>query len=155
MGVEKTHLSFAQAWAVRKGWVAPEVEQMFKRARELSQQMADNPQPYPMLGGLTAFYMFCGQLHTAWEMGQQYFALVQRADDPGRYLHIHALLGKLLDSFREFAAARTHLEQAMTLYTLQQPADRRARRDAGVAPCALLAPVLWTLGYPEQALARS
>ena len=149
------HLPFAQALAVRKGWAAPEVEQVFNRARELGQQMADNPQLYPMLGGLTAFYMFRGQLHTAWEIGQQYFALVQHADDPARRLHVHALLGELLDSFGEFAAARAHFEQAMTLHNLQRPDDRRALHDAGVAPCALLAPVLWTLGYPEQALARS
>ena len=108
------HLPFAQALAVRKGWAAPEVEQVFNRARELGQQMADNPQLYPMLGGLTAFYMFRGQLHTAWEIGQQYFALVQHADDPARRLHVHALLGELLDSFGEFAAARAHFEQAMT-----------------------------------------
>ena len=149
------HLPFAQALAVRKGWSAPEVEQVFNRARELGQQMADNPQLYPMLGGLTAFYMFRGQLHTAWEIGQQYFALVQHTDDPARRLHVHALLGELLDSFGEFAAARTHFEQAMTLHNLQRPDDRHAIHDVGVAPCALLAPVLWTLGYPEQALARS
>jgi predicted ATPase len=59
------HLPFAQGLAVRKGWAALEVEQVFNRARELGQQMADNPQLYPMLGGLTAFYMFRGQLHTA------------------------------------------------------------------------------------------
>jgi predicted ATPase len=37
------HLPFAQALAVQKGWAAPEVEQVFNRARELGQQMADNP----------------------------------------------------------------------------------------------------------------
>jgi DNA-binding winged helix-turn-helix (wHTH) protein/predicted ATPase len=149
------HLPYAQALAVRKGWAAPEVEQVFNRARELSQQLADNPQLYPMLGGLTAFYMFRGQLHTAWEMAQQYLTLVQRVDDPERRLHVHTLLGELLDSFGEFTVARTHFEQAMTLYTLQRSGDRRAIHDAGVAPCALLAPVLWTLGYPEQARAHS
>ena len=110
VGVEKTHLAFAQAWAVRQGWVAPEVEQMFKRARELSQQMADNPQLYPMLGGLTAFYMFCGQLHTALGDGATILHPVQRADDPGLYSYMSTpLLGELLDSFREFSAARTDL----------------------------------------------
>ena len=42
----------------------------------------------------------------------------------------------------------------MTLYGLQPPVDRRTLHDAGVAPGALLAPVLWMLGYPEQALRR-
>ena len=55
----------------------------------------------------------------------------------------------------EFPAARTHFEQAMTLYSLQPPVDRRTLHDAGVAPGALLAPVLWMLGYPEQALTSS
>ena len=59
-----------------------------------------------------------------------------------RRLHVHALLGELLDSFGEFAAARAHFEQAMTLHNLQRPDDRRALHDVGVAPCALLAPVL-------------
>ena len=43
----------------------------------------------------------------------------------------------------------------MTLYGLQPPVDRRTLHDAGVAPGALLAPVLWMLGYPEQALTSS
>ena len=43
----------------------------------------------------------------------------------------------------------------MTLYSLQSPVDRRTLHDAGVAPGALLAPVLWMLGYPEQALRSS
>lgn len=43
----------------------------------------------------------------------------------------------------------------MTLYSLQPPVDRRTRHDAGVAPGALLDPVLWMLGYPEQALTSS
>jgi len=43
----------------------------------------------------------------------------------------------------------------MTLYSLQPPVDRRTLHDAGVAPRRAPRPVLWMLGYPEQALTSS
>jgi predicted ATPase len=149
------HLPYAQALAVRKGWGAPEVEQVFIRAQALGQECEDNPQLCPTLEGLTAVYMFRGQLHRAWEIGQQYFALVQHDANPARRVPVHGLLGELLDSFGEFPAARAHFEQAITGYDPQGHPGSRAIHNVGVTPVALLAPVLWILGYPEQALTRS
>jgi predicted ATPase len=58
---------------------------------------------------------------------------------------------------REPVSARTHLEQGLALYDPQQHHAHATLyvRDPGVVCGVYLAQVLWFLGYPDQALARS
>jgi predicted ATPase len=54
-----------------KGYAAPEVEHAYAQARELSEQIGETPQLFPMLAGLRRFYFVRGELQTARELGQQ------------------------------------------------------------------------------------
>jgi len=145
------------ALMVTRGIVAPEVEQVYARARELAQQVGDAPQLFPLLAGLGAFYRVRGRPQTARELEEQCFSLAQRQRDPALLLQAHVAMGTTLVWLGEVTAARAHLEQAIAL---EDPQQRRALAFAGgidpkVGGGAFLAVDLWLLGYADQALRRS
>jgi TOMM system kinase/cyclase fusion protein len=150
------HTALGVPLRATKGLGAPEVGQVYARARELCQQVEETPQLVPVLRGLWEFYELQGALTTARELGEQLLTLAQRVHAVEFLLVAHNVLGDTLLWLGEFAGARAHLEQGMALYTLQQ---HRAHAflygyDSGVHGLALGALALWHLGYPEQALRR-
>jgi DNA-binding winged helix-turn-helix (wHTH) protein/predicted ATPase len=140
-----------------KGPGAPEVEQTYARARALCQQIGEKPQLFPTLHGLCWFYRSRGALPTARELGEQLYQLAQRDADPTHRLEAHGALGGILFYLGEYDAARTHLEQGITL--TDPTAQRALALRHGVAPgvrcLAVAAPTLWCLGYPAQAVRRN
>jgi predicted ATPase len=137
-----------------RGLGAPEVGQVYARARELCQQVEETPQLFPVLRGLWEFYELQGALPTARQLGEQLLALAQRVQEGELLLVAHNVLGDTLLWLGECAGARAHLEQGMALYNLQQ---HRAHAflygyDSGVHGLSLKAVALWYLGYPDQAL---
>ena len=128
-----------------KGFGAPEVGQLYARARELCQQVEETPQLVPVLRGLWEFYELQGALQTARELGEQLLTLGQRVHEVESLLVAHNVLGDTLVWLGEFAVAREHLEQGITLY---HPPQRRAHTflydyDSGVHGLSLSAWALW------------
>jgi predicted ATPase len=123
----------------------------YGRARELCQQVGETPQLFPVLLGLSAFYMVRAQYPTARALGEQCLQLAQSTQDPACITAIRTLLGDIVFFLGEFPLARAHFEQALALYHRQQP---RAWIDNGVGCFAGAAWLLWVLGYPDQALQR-
>jgi predicted ATPase len=76
-------------------------------------------------------------------------------DDPARLIVAHDALGETLFFLGDFVQSRTHLERVIALYDPQRRKSHRALTDPGVSCLAMLAGVLWMLGYPDQALQRS
>jgi hypothetical protein len=62
-----------------------------------------------------------------------------------------------LHALGELVAARAHFEHALSVYNLRQRGSFIARygADLGDTSLALLALVLWLLGYPDQARQRN
>jgi predicted ATPase len=54
-----------------RGYRAPEVATAYGRARVLCQQVGNTPQLFPVLLGLSAFYMVRAQHQTARVLGEQ------------------------------------------------------------------------------------
>ena len=140
-----------------KGFAAPDTGAAYQRARELCQQVGETPQLFPVLGGLARFYIVRGESQTARELGEQMLSLAQRVHDPAGLAHAHITLGNALFSLREWDAARTHLEQGVAFYNAQQHRSQGFLTEThqGVFGLSCLAQVLWSLGYPDQALQRS
>jgi len=139
-----------------KGFGAPEVGQVYARARALCQQVEETPQLSPVLRGLWEFYELQGELQTARELGEQLLTLAQHVREEELLLVAHHVLGDTLVWLGEFAGARAHLEQGMMLY---HPQQHRAHAflygyDSGVHGLSFGAWALWYLGYPDQALRR-
>ena len=58
------HITLGIPLAATKGFAAPEVGEVFTRARELSQQVSETPQHLSLLQGLFNFYVVRGELQT-------------------------------------------------------------------------------------------
>jgi predicted ATPase len=140
-----------------KGYAAPEVLEIYGRARELCQEVGETPQLFQVLRGLWYFYLIRLALGTARELGEQLLSLAQHLGEPALLLEAHYTLGNTLNYLGEFASARAHLEQGMALYDPQQHRSHAFRygQDPGVACRSYAAVTLWWLGYPDQALHRS
>jgi predicted ATPase len=134
-----------------KGWAAPEVGQVYARARVLCQQMGETPQLFPVLLGLSLFYQVRGELPTARELAEELLSLAQTVQDSALLLQAHVALGTALLHLGELVASREHLEQAIALYNPQQHYSH-GEDDLGVGCRSVAAVSLWELGYPDQAL---
>ena len=65
-----------------KGFGAPEVQHAYDRARELCRQVGETPQLFPVLRGLSTFYIVRAELQTAHELAEELLRLAQSAQDP-------------------------------------------------------------------------
>jgi predicted ATPase len=140
-----------------KGYAAPEVEHAYARARELSQQMGEAPQLFPVLRGLTFFYIVRAEFQTAREIGAQLVRLAQRSQEPPHLLFAYVSLAGILFHLGELAPTQALLEQGMALSNPLQHSSLAVMygQDPGVM-CRSYAPrLLWLLGYADQALQRS
>jgi predicted ATPase len=150
------HLALGAALQIAKGHAAPEVEHAYTQAYALCQQVGETPELVPVLFGLWRFYNTRAQLHTARELGETVLRLAQRAHDPALSVVAHYALGLTSFWLGALPAARMHLTEGIARYTPDQrrtPAFRMGQ-DPGVACRIYAAATLWSLGYPEQALAR-
>jgi class 3 adenylate cyclase/predicted ATPase len=139
-----------------RGFAAPEVEEVFSRARELCQRMGETSQLVPVLRGLWEFYELGAEYQMACELGEQLLTLAQRVQDPALLLVAYDVLGDTSFWLGEFTAAREHLERGIALY---DPRQHRSHGflygyDSGGACLSFVASALWHLGCPDQALTR-
>ena len=149
--------TLGQALIATKGYAASQVEQAYTRAQELCKQVGETPQLFSVLSGLMVFYLRRARYQTARELGEQLLDLAQHQQDPALLLEAYWALGETLIWLGEFAQARTHLEQGITLYA---PQGERFYaflygQDPGVLCQGYAAAALWYLGYPDQARKRS
>lgn len=106
--------------------------------------------------GLITSYVNQGEVHAARELGEQLLSLAERQSDCARLQNAHFSLGFALSRLGEFTLSRSHLEQSLACYT-PQPLTSRASRDLSgiqIGCLIVMAEVLWSLGYPDQALSR-
>ena len=141
-----------------KSWAAPEVENVYLRARELCEQVGETPETFPVLWGLWSFYVSRAAHKAAHELGEHLLRLAHSQQDPALLLEAHYAMGATLFNLGELASARTHLEHGSVLYDSPQHhslAFIYGSLDPGLACLCGTAGGLWHLGYPEQALKRS
>ncbi len=140
------------SYKITKGFSAPEVEQVYRRAQILCEPVGDPLSWACVLWGLHSVYAVRGELVTADQTAQVCLALPQ--DDPILRVTGHCMMGCSLTQTGQFRASRTHLEQARESYT---PAQHDtyiflAGFDLGVFSLANLAHALAFLGLSDQAL---
>jgi predicted ATPase/class 3 adenylate cyclase/ribosomal protein L40E len=150
-------ITLAVPLTLTKGYAAPELEEVYSRARELYQQVGESPQLFPMLVHLWTFYSVKAEYNTARELGAQLMNLAQSAQDPALLIQAHAIRGNTLCFLGELVLARGHLEQAIALYDPQQHQSQAFvyGTDPGVHSLSYATLALWLLGYPEQARKKS
>jgi predicted ATPase len=151
-------LMLAASLQVTKGPSAPEVGSAYTRARALCEQHGDTRQLFVALHGLWLFHHVQADLLAAREAGERLLTMAEDLQDSALLVEARRALGSTVLWQGDFLLARTHLEQAVTLYE-QHPGGSVpwlfGGADPGVVCLCELARVLWLLGYPDQALGRS
>jgi class 3 adenylate cyclase/predicted ATPase len=148
-------IALGTALMATQGYAAPEVERVYARARELCQRVGESRPLLQVLLALGTYYQIRAELQTARALGKQCLSLAQRMHDPVRLLQSHFALGAISFHLGEFVPAREHLEQGLTFSTVRERRSYRALHDPVVGCLSYSALVLWSLGYPEQALKRA
>ncbi|HSZ55137.1 MAG TPA: SpoIIE family protein phosphatase [Tepidisphaeraceae bacterium] len=138
-----------------RGYGAPEVGPIFRRARELGTRVGTPPQLFAIMWGAWAWHAVRADLRLCMELADEALALAERVNEPGMLME--ALFpGAVTLVFRgDFAAAYAHCTRALAEYD-----DRERTRfwagvtgeDSGVAHRCYLAVALWHLGKVDEAL---
>jgi predicted ATPase len=149
-------LPLGPALLANKGPTAPEVEQVYARARLLCEHVGGTPALFRVLRGQRNIANARGEFQADRELGEQLLNLAQHLQDPALLLSAHNALGSALFSLGELTLARGHFEQSLALYERHQPSSlaMQNERHPGVVSRRYLARILWLLGYPDQALQR-
>ena len=152
------HVALGVPLTATKSWAAPEVEQVYLRARELCEQVGDTPELFPTLWGLWAFNCVRAEHKQAHELGEQLLRLAQSRQDPALLVEAHHGLGVTLFCLGELAPARIQLVHGSAFYDSPQHhalAFVYGSLDPGVSCLDYTVLALWILGYPDQALKSS
>jgi DNA-binding winged helix-turn-helix (wHTH) protein/tetratricopeptide (TPR) repeat protein len=147
-------LLFGTQLSTIKGFAAPDAARAYTRARALCDQVGQIPQRFMALGGLFTFHLTRAELQTAHELADRLAQFAQGVPLDVFFVWADLCVGIVLHAEGEIVSARQSLEQSITRY---DPQTHRfpAVQDPGVLNLSEVAPVLWLLGYPGQALARS
>lgn len=142
------------------GYAASEVEKTYTRAKALLETMPNNERMlvrFPILFGLWLCYLVRAKLQTARELGEQCLVMAQQQANTVLEVEAHRALGATLYYLGELKMARAHVEAGIARYDPHQhPVDTffHYLADPGMTLRAYAAPLVWCLGYPEQALAQ-
>jgi class 3 adenylate cyclase/tetratricopeptide (TPR) repeat protein len=138
-----------------KGYTAPEVEKACNRAWQLCQQVGKGPQLFAVLARLYSVSANRRELQKSLDLAREMLRLAEGGQDKMSLLWAHYCLGHTLSMRGELAAARAHTEQSMALYDFDHSREYGYVQDPGATGLARLAHLLFLLGYPDQARAKS
>jgi tetratricopeptide (TPR) repeat protein len=140
-----------------RGWGASETAQAFTRAGELCRQVGDTPSQFRALWGVGAFHFVRGDQHKAREIAEQCLDLAKQANDEDALIEAHYLVGIVHCVRGDFVSGCAELEACIRLYGSRPREMHRVLygQDAKASALGWLAMALWTLGHPDDALARA
>jgi predicted ATPase len=138
-----------QSLMVAKGYALPEVEQAFIRARELSRQLSDVAQLFRAEFSLAIVCVVRAEYERAYDHGKQCLLLAEKAGHQAMLMQSHWVFGLSQCYLGQFAAARDHFKQTITLHD-EAGFDSAASIYGAVLSRAHLARMLLYLGYPDQ-----
>ena len=150
--------ALARVLGVTKGQAAPELEPVLTRAMALAQQVGKSAQSFAVLRARWSFSNVRSEHQAAHTVAEQLLDLAQRQHDPALLLGAHHALGVTCANMGLFALARTHHERGIALCDARRHATLHtlpgSLSDHAVSFRAMVAWVLWELGYPDQAMQR-
>ena len=140
-----------------KGQAAKEAGDAYTRARELWELLGSPSQFLHVPYGQSTYLMYRGELDRAMRLDQDLLHLGYQHNDSAVVMIGHYSCGRTQMYAGEFLSSRLHLEEMLALY---DPLSHRSLVERGrfhLQPLsqAYLGIVLFCLGFPDQALARS
>ena len=141
--------------ASSRGYAAPEVEQNYREAHEICQRLGETAELFPVVRGLCTFYIVRDSHLVAKQLAEQCLRIGQETQASEYLIEGYNALGYATFYLGEFRRSRALLERGVALYESHRGSPPSITpQDSGVAMLALLAPTLWLLGHPEQAVQR-
>ena len=139
-----------------EGYASPDVGKVYRKARELSQQLGETPDISEVLWGLWTFYILRAELGTAREIAEEFLRMAERLPYPGLAMRGNLMMEVTFIHLGDFAPALEHFEKALLLYDPEQHRDDAFlyAQNPGVAMRCFAAWALWFLGQPDEALDR-
>ena len=158
-----------------KGYASPEVEVAYTRARELLETLEKMEETslkeetdisldqikdlrFPILFGLWLSHVVRGRLLSARELGEACVVIAKQTENRAFEVEASRALGATLYYLSEFKSALAHIDKGIEYYQPQHhhavPAFLHYVAEPGMTLLAYSAPLLWCLGYPEQAEER-
>lgn len=140
------------------GYSAPEVVQVYARARELCATLGNRPgELLPVLGGIWRFHLVRGDVRTSNELSAQALSLAGEQVDADLRLEAEAMVAVDCCFSARFGEARGRLEALLP--ALEARGDTSPLvphvEDTRVLVLSHLSWALWFLGYPDRALSRA
>jgi predicted ATPase len=137
-----------------RGYASEEVEHVYLRARELSQEVDDTAERVRALMGLYVLFFVRANHEAVHALTGEILQLAQALQDPLVLIQTYAHEGESLGWQGKLVLARTHLEHGMSLYRPQHyaPTAYFFGHHPVVQNLSMLAHVLWALGYPDRAV---
>jgi predicted ATPase len=145
-----------------KGYAAPETKVAVERARLLIEQaeaVGDPPEdPLLLFSVLNGFWLanyVAGNGSVICELTSQFLALAKRQTAIVPLMIGHRMVGTSLLHTGHLIQARAHLDRAIALYdpAVHRPLATRFGQDVLVITLLRRSMALWTLGYPDAAVA--
>ena len=139
-----------------EGWAAPQVEQIYARARELCHQLGNVPELFPVLWSTTLFHAIRGDLRIFEPLAMQLLTQAEQTGRPELLVAGHQMRASVLEFLGRTADSSHHFEQAVALHDPARHAEFVSTfgLDPGMIARSLSVRPLWFLGFADRALAR-
>jgi tetratricopeptide (TPR) repeat protein len=148
--------SMARALQVTKGYTR-EVEQAYTRALDLSQEVGETPELFPVLRGLGSLYGYVGEFEKAGQIAEKILSMAERLGDPNMQVEGHLRLGYVLAVTGNISRGMDHLDRALSEYDPDRFGTPHFHlgNHSGVVGLNVSALLLFMVGFPERALERA
>jgi serine/threonine protein kinase/tetratricopeptide (TPR) repeat protein len=136
-------------------WAAPEAGAAFNRARQLCEQIGDDPRFFAALVGVWAYHFVHAEYEAAHRLCEQMLQLAERAQDPVLLVMAYMCRAKVYYFQGEFVSSQELGERALALDSREYHEAYLAvyNEDGGLSARREHSFCLWILGYPDRALA--
>jgi serine/threonine protein kinase/tetratricopeptide (TPR) repeat protein len=143
------------AYVAVRGYAAPEVGPVFRRARELCERVGQSTQLFAVMLGIWEWHTVRGDLRLCGDLAAEGIEFARTQNDPGIMMEALFMRGETMLHRGDFAGARDSFATAVGQYDDRERTKFWAvhtSHDAGITHRSNLAVALWHLGYPDQAL---
>lgn len=147
-------LSLATTLIATEGYASPATERTFARARQLSSALNDPFQVLRALAARLTYRVVRAELQQAAEEAQESLALAEQINADTLVIGCQVTLGITAFHMGQFVAARSHIEQVLTLFDPQkhQELSYRQGQDPKTTALVYLGWLNWLQGQPQQAV---
>lgn len=148
--------SLARALLAIKGYTS-EVEEAYARALKLSEGQGEIPQLFPVLRGLSSYYMYRAEFDKGIQIGRRILELAESRDDDYLRVHGYLVLGSNTGFLMGYREGLEILEKGIALFEkeLHSFQPYQLGNNPGIVCYTTSAFFHWWLGYPDRAVEQA